>query len=465
MDAEAVEEVVIGPNDGPQTEAFASTADITVYGGAAGGGKTWLALLRMGVHADTLPGYNGIIFRRKMPNITTAGGVWEESNGLYPMFGADSNISNHFWRFRERSMIQFRSIQLTKDTKDYRSAQLAEFCFEEATEFEEPMFWAIFSRLRTPLRKTHGFKARCMLTCNPDPDSWVRRLIDWWIGEDGLPILSRAGKKRYFARDGDAMVWGSTPAEVRKLAPHLKWSEHNQPKSIRFIPAKLSDNPQGDPSYESRLNALPLIERSQLLGGNWNIRAHAGSYFKRGYFKLVEHAPGKVKARVRAWDLAATEPSEQNPNPAWTVGVLLAQLEDGTFCVEHVERARLSPGKVDDLILKIAEQDGIAVKQCFWQDPGQAGKSQVNSLTTLLRGFSVKTRIASEDKETYAGPVSSAAEHGKIVIRKGAWNDAFFSVLEGFPTAAIKDDVDALSRGYHELVKPAKAPVPFTHSF
>lgn len=455
MSTQQVQEVVIGPNPGQQSAAFASLADITVYGGAAGGGKTWLALLRLGVHADQLPGYNAIIFRREMPRITAAGGVWEESMGLFPIFGAKPNSGQFFWRFKERSLIQFRSIQHLSDVVSYRSAQLAEFVFEEGTEFEEAMFWGIFSRLRTTLQRTHGFKARCMITCNPDPDSWVRRLIDWWIGEDGLPIQERINKKRYFVRDGDAMIWGDTPGDVRAAAPHIEFDEHNQPKSIRFIPAKLADNPKGDPTYASRLNALPLVERSQLLGGNWNVRAVAGSYFRRSYFEVIDRMPPGVKKRVRGWDLAATEPNEQNKDPDWTVGVKEAELEDGTTVIEHVEYFRCTPGTRDKRLQAIASQDGLGTVQAFWQDPGQAGKSQRDYLAALLRGNRVRFKVASKDKETYAGPASSDAEHGRIKVLRGAWNDWFFGQLEAFPSKNVHDDaVDALSRSHLEITKP-----------
>jgi predicted phage terminase large subunit-like protein len=443
--AEQPLEVVIGPNPGPQSKAFASTATITVYGGQAGGGKTWLTMLRFAVHADQYPGYAAIIFRREMPMVTQGGGLWEESMGLYPIWGAKPNTANFSWRFPRRSLIQFRGLQHEKDVLNYQGAQLAEFCLEEATHFEESQFWYLFSRLRTKC----GMKARCMLTCNPDPDSWVRKLIDWWIGPDGLSIPERAGAKRYFLRDGDTFLWGDSASEVRALAPHLT----QEPISIRFIPAALSDNPQGDPNYRDKLEALPRIERERLLGGNWNVRPVAGSYFRRSYFEIINVLPSQVKRKVRAWDLAGTEPSATNKDPDWTVGVLLLELHDGRYVVDHVERIRTTPGKVDAALMAIAAQDGLSTIQAFWQDPAQAGKAQRDYIVKLLRGFRVRFVVASEDKETYAGPVSSDAENGKILIRAGAWNEPFLSVLEGFPVGKKKDDVDALSRAHIELTR------------
>ncbi len=445
-------EVDIGPNPGPQSDLYASAADITVYGGQAGGGKSYGVLLRMGVHADQVNGYAGIIFRREMPMVTVGGGLWEESMGLLPVFGGRPNSANYTWRFSERSMIQFRSLQHEKDMLAYQGAQLHEFCFDEATHFTESQFWYLYSRLRKRRNEAgeKPFKSRCILTCNPDPDSWVRKLIDWWIGEDGLAIPDRAGKKRYFARVGDDLVWGDSPAEVRERAPAA-----TSVGSLRFIPAKLADNPKGDPDYSAKLAVLPMVERERLLGGNWNVRAIAGSYFRRGYFRF-EDGPIEVKRRVRGWDLAATEPTKDSPDPDWTVGVLLAELSDGTYLIEDVVGGQLSPAKVDMLLMQTAAVDGLGVIQAFWQDPAQAGKAQKGYIAKLLRGFRVRFVVASEDKETYAGPVSSDAENGLIKIRRGAWYERFMRVLEGFPVAKKKDDVDALSRAHRELTKPSR---------
>lgn len=443
------DEIRIGPNPGPQSAAYASSADITVYGGQAGGGKTFLTLLRMAVHADQHANYAGVIFRRELPMVKVGGGLWEESLGLYPAFKAKPNSADLFWRFGNRSMIQFRSLQHETDMVNYQGAQLAEFCFEEATHFTEAQFWYLFSRLRT----TCGMRARCMMTCNPDPDSWVRRLIDWWIGVDGLAIPERAGAKRWFLRDGDSLVWGDSPADVRAAAPaHLK---RKTPKSVRFIPATLADNPKGDKNYRSTLEALPLVERERLLGGNWNVRAVAGSYFKRSYFEVVDRIPGNVVKRVRGWDLAGTEASKDNPNPDWTVGVALSQLEDGRMVIDHAEFLRESPAKVDNALKNTASSDGLRTVQALWQDPAQAGKAQRDYIVGMLRGYRVRFVVASEDKETYAGPVSSDAENGKILVLRGPWNEMLFSQLESFPSKGKKKDaVDALSRAHREIAKP-----------
>lgn len=443
--------VRIGPNPGPQSTAFASNADITVYGGAAGGGKTWLALLRMGVHADRYPGYSGILFRRKLSDATVVGGLWETSTKIYPMWQAHPNLTMHSWRFKNGSMIQVDGLQQEMHKLNFQGAELAEFCFEEGTHFAESQFWYLFSRLRTPLQETHGFKARCMITCNPDPDSWVRKLIDWYIGEDGFPLRDRACKKRYFVRDGDALVWGDSSADVCEKAPHITCDPHNQPKSLRFIPAKLADNPKGDPTYASRLNALPLVERAQLLGGNWNIRAAAGNVFKRTWYEIIDSVLNNVVRTGRYWDLAATEPNATNRDPDWTRGVKVSLHSSGLFVVHDVVSIRGRPHAVDELIMTTARQDGYDVTQGFWQDPGQAGKSEAERYVRELAGYHVVVYRSSSDKLTYAKPVSSQAEGRNIKLLRGPWNDEYLAEHEAFPEARHDDIVDAGSLAMLDL--------------
>lgn len=445
---------VIRPQPGPQTRAAESTADITIYGGAAGGGKSW-ALTYLAARHVTVPGYGAQIFRRDSTQLTGSESLWEESQRLYPMLGGRSRENKLEWRFKTKdkrrdAIVQFSHLQYEKDKLKHQGKGYAFIGFDELTHFLEPQFWYLQSRNRT----TSGVRPRTFCTCNPDPDSWVRRFIDWWIGEDGFPIPERSGVIRYFGRAGDDLVWGDSAAEVA-AATGLK-VEHV--KSATFVHSSLEDNAiltTKDPSYLPTLMTMPRVERERLLRGNWDIRPAAGDYFRPEWFPRVAQAPVDTQKTVRAWDLAATPVSTNNPDPDWTVGVKMSRHASGMLFVEHVIRRRLGPLGVERTYSQTAVADGNRVRPCFWQDPGQAGKTQISTIKRELIGYSVESEVARKDKVTYAMPVSSAAEAGNITLVEGPWLAPYLNALESFPPEKNKghdDDVDGTSLGFLKLV-------------
>ena len=116
-------------------------------------------------------------------------------------------------------------------------------------------------------------------------------------------------------------------------------------------------------------------------------------------------------------------------------------------------RVRANPGDVDRLLRDTAERDGKRVRIGFGQDPGQSGKSQALHLVRALDGFTVTPAPESGDKLTRFGPFSSQCRAGNVKIRRGAWNEELFRVLEGFPDLAHDDEVDACS-GALEMLNP-----------
>src|SRR6201988_1097550 len=116
-------------------------------------------------------------------------------------------------------------------------------------------------------------------------------------------------------------------------------------------------------------------------------------------------------------------------------------------------RGRANPGGVDGSLLGPATQTGKRVHIGFGQDPGQAGKSQAQHLVRALSAFTVTPAAESGDKLTRFGPFSSQCRAGNVKIRRGAWNEELFRVLEGFPDLAHDDEVDACS-GALEMLNP-----------
>src|SRR5688572_29150748 len=89
---------VIAPQPGPQTKFISSSADIVIYGGAAGGGKTWGLLLEPLRHIHN-PRFGGVIFRRSYPEIENEGGLWDESETIYPFAGGKPIKGRMEWQW------------------------------------------------------------------------------------------------------------------------------------------------------------------------------------------------------------------------------------------------------------------------------------------------------------------------------------------------------------------------------
>lgn len=456
----AVEErdgVVLAPQPGPQERFLASSADIAVMGGAAGGGKTVGLLLEPLRHKDN-GGFRAVFFRRTYPRIVKAGAMWDESEDLYS--GLASPVKGDlYWRFPSGARFEFSHLQHEKDRFDYKGAQIPYIGWDQLEEFTEKQFWYLVSRNRS----TCGVQPYIRATCNPVPEDdptggWLHGLLDWWIDDEtGYPIEERSGVVRWFVRVDERLKWADDPSVLLAEHPEL------QPQSFTFIPATLEDNPileEEDPRYRGKLMSMPRVERKRLLEGNWHVRPAAGEYFQRSWFGSLDEVP-RGGERTRAWDLAATKEEREGSDPDYTVGLKVSYREDARyeFVVEDMVRFRGSPGEVERRVLSTASQDGRDVTVRMPQDPGQAGKMQARHYVRKLAGHTVETQTVTGDKTVRAGPASSQAEPqgdgetGNIAVVRGPWNDAFFQELERFPEGGHDDIVDTLSDAVDELSK------------
>lgn len=452
--------IELRPQPGFQEGFCDSGADITIGGGAAGCGKSYAALLEAVRDTISVPTMGAVFFRRTIPEVENEGGLWDESTKIYPLLGGIPTAGKHLWRFPHGGRVRMTHLQHEDTVKNWQGSQVPLFIFDELTHFTATQFWYLLSRNRSNIKDSDGrrIRARILATCNPDADSWVADLIAWWIEQDpehpnyGFPIKERAGKLRYFTRVSEQLIWGDTKAEVMAQAPGV---EEIDVRSLTFVPGKLTDNKLGDPRYRGQLMAMSRVERARLLDGNWKIRAVAGDYYKREEARILENAPPASAFRmiVRRWDLAATEPSETNKDPDWTVGVKMGvRADDGRFVVLHVERKRIRSNEVRKLVKATADLDGPEVHVILPQDPGQAGVDQVVSYMNMLPGYTVYTDRETGDKVVRQEPFSARWQHGLVDVVRGPWNPPYFGIMEAFPTKGIHDDdVDASAGAYHAL--------------
>ena len=429
---------------------------------------------------------------------------------LLPQIGAHpKKTPKPSFIFPSGAKVVFDHLERYADCLSYQGSQIVFVGFDELTHFEEEVFWYMFSRIRSD----SGIDGYARATTNPDPDSWVRTFIDWWIGPDGLAIPERSGKIRWMIRINGEVIWGDsrmdllryqfngevtavdkthadkedlfildeqdskkqtvlTPGEegvlyvITSTKEFFQWdgSEYRQlvaPKSVTFILSTLQDNKilmRNDPSYLANLQALPYVEQERLLGGNWNVRPAAGMYFPRSKVTLIDELPNDIVRWVRAWDLAGTEDKKNNnpeDGPAYTAGVLIGKRKNGKIVVADVINQRLNASDVRSVVLNTAKADKAAYKSKVRirmnQDPGQAGVDQKEQYIKLLSGFSLNIERESGSKEVRAEPLSAQWINGNVEVLNAPWTSGYLAHMDGFPDRKFKDMADASSTGFLEL--------------
>lgn len=456
---------VFKPQSGPQTQFLSTSADIAIMGGSVFGGKTWSLVYEPARHAH-VPGFTFVCFRRVSPEIRNPGGLWDESLTIYPYLNGTPRESVLTWDFPSGANGRFAGLQHDKDVLGWKGAQICLLEFDQLEEFSEHMFWYLLSRNRSMC----GVRPYVRATCNPDPDSFLAKMLEWWIDQEtGYAIPERSGVIRWLARDRDTLVWADSMDEmVAKLGPRRA----RYARTFTFVLARLQDNVIGnqrDPDYEARIRLMPLVEQERLLGGdkggNWKIRAAAGNVFNRDMFEIVDAVPAGLKP-CRGWDKAATRGDGD-----LTSGIRLDKAADGVMYITDRVAGQWAPGERDRIIKNTVTQDGRGVPQRFAQDPAQAGVSDKIATTTMLNGYIVHHRRETGDKVLRAGPLATQVQAGNVKILRASWTEELLRYLHAFPTKGIPDDdVDALCNAYEEHIslrppaRPAAAPVvsPFT---
>jgi predicted phage terminase large subunit-like protein len=205
--------------------------------------------------------------------------------------------------------------------------------------------------------------------------------------------------------------------------------------------------------------ALPLVDRERLLGGNWKITV-AGNIFKREWWKFVDKAPEGIFNWCRYWDLAATAP-EPGKEPDWTAGVKVGELDGNIYIADcvHFQGSSLTNERT---IKATAELDGPAVMVRMEQEGGASGKSlsgdEGHYARNILVGYDFSGVPSSKKKLLRWAPLSAAAEHGRVFIVKGRWNQDFIDELEGCKGEDEKNDqADAASGALEALRIPTGA--------
>lgn len=291
-DYEPESNVVFTPNPGPQTEFFASSEQEVLYGGAAGGGKSY-ALLADPLRYMLDRRNSALLLRRTTEELREL--KWK-SQELYPSVYPDIKWSerNQAWTMPNGARLWMSFVDRDQDVLRYQGQAFNWIGFDELTQWPSPFQWDYLrSRLRTTGRNKLPLFMRA--TANPGGPGgwWVKKMfIDCAPWNTSFPATD--------IETGEVFLY---PQFDLKGRPHPK---AGQPLFYRrFIPAHLYDNPHlaDDGMYEANLMSLPEHQRKRLLEGNWDlVEGAAFPEFNRDIHVIEPFAIPRSWKKFRAMD-------------------------------------------------------------------------------------------------------------------------------------------------------------------
>ena len=408
----------------PQRVFLRSNAIEALFGGAAGGGKS-SALLMAALQYVDIPNYSAMLFRRTLADLTLPGALMDRFRDWTAHYEeVRFNQNTYTAVFPSGARITFGYLNNKDDYLRYKGVEAQFIGMDEVTEIREADYRYLFSRLRRPSSGPLSqvpLRMRC--ASNPAPN-WVRQRF---------------------------LVEGPEKGRI-------------------FVPSRLTDNPGVDAdSYRRALRELDPVERARLEMGDWWATS-LGSLFERSSFVQIEQydipdLTDTPPRAVRFWDLAATEVSDRNPDPDWTVGTLM-MVHQGVYYVLDVKRIRERGDKVEALIAQTADEDGVNVAIRMEQEPGSAGKALVDQYARyIIPGYDFKGERATGDKVSRSRPFSSAVANGNVRVVRASWLTDWLDELSAFPEAAYHDDqVDSVVGAFTFLSglgqkRPARASI------
>lgn len=289
--AQSPNNLVLSPQEGPQTDFLARSEDEVLFGGSKGGGKSWALMLAALSHLSE-KGYKAIIFRRTYPKLSE---LIDRSHQIFPHLGGRYSAKDYRWIFPSGFTLKFAHCQNEEDKYIYQGHEYHFMGFDQVEEFTESMYLFLMAQVRNPPPGTY---TEIRSTANPGGigHAWVFRrfMVD--------PITNDELK----------------PGEIIRERFELPFDMGNHKRGDKllrsrvFIPATVYDNKillNNDPNYLTILMSLPEAERKALLEGDWHV--FAGQYFKEWSVSRHVVQPFEIPSnwlRYRCTDFGSTAP-------------------------------------------------------------------------------------------------------------------------------------------------------------
>lgn len=313
----------IAAQDGGQTSALSRPEFELLYGGAAGGGKSWELMLEalglqfadeeFGIAAYEHPDYRAIIFRRKTPHLSKLIDIGKD---LYTPLGAVFVLNRKgdpgaSFTFPSGAKIFLCHMEQESDKESYQGHEYQFIGFDELTQFTLTQYLYLFSRCRGVVESTINpgvyLRHKIRSTTNPTGEGlvWVRKRFIKNAKKIFTPELTH-----YFIADPDVddPMDNPTGIEITDFSdPRFK-----DAKSRTFIPGLLKDNKvlmDADPGYAANIMQLGAKMERALLHGDWD--AFGGDFFDMFDVNGSKEKPFHIPDR---WSLVgAIDPGWSSP--------------------------------------------------------------------------------------------------------------------------------------------------------
>jgi hypothetical protein len=286
-------EVVFRPNKGPQVDFLAAPEKEVLYGGAAGGGKSFAMLVDLLRYASN-GNHRALLLRRTLSELTE---LIDQSRKLYPKAfpGAVFRESKNTWSFPSGATALFSYVDKDNDVTRYQGQSFTWIGVDELGQYPTPYVW---NYLRSRLRTT-----------DPEIQTYMRASANpggvggWWLKK--MFVDPAVPNDPFWATDIDS-------GNILRYGPNHPTNADQPLYQRRFIPARLTDNPflMESGEYEAMLLSLPEVERRRLLEGDWDVADGAAfSEFDRSKHVVEPFEVPYNWPRLRAADYGYSSPS------------------------------------------------------------------------------------------------------------------------------------------------------------